>query len=184
MNFKINFIDKERFVFDIESVSKDLENLWMSIIEIKDHPFHSFAVAIYKNNDFEPGTIIVSKYFYHKYPDLYVVYNKENRTSRLYTNPKYRKSGYWKYFAPILRNFFYFNLNIYSDFGTERSWLAHKMYLGLRKIILEKNNFLDEKYDKSVYKIMENFTDKDVPRDPCFPNIWYNQRIGGVLNSE
>jgi len=177
VDFVPEIIEEDKLVFDIKSKPETLENFWAVVTKIKRHPFISYAIGIYLNDDFPEGTIIVSPYFYHKYPDFYVVYDKNNRTMRLYANPVYRGNRYWEYFAFIFRNFFYFNLNLYTDLGSLRTDYVHKMYLRLKESVLEKSN-LTEENDNSSPIINESFSEKDIPRDPCFPYIWYNQRIG------
>ena len=169
----------ETIVFDIKSKPENLENFWCVITKISRHPFISQAIAVYVDKKFPSGTIIVSKYFYHRYPDFYVIYDKNNNAIRLYTRPKYRGNKNWEYFAFLFKNFFYFNLGENTNLAEDRSEIAQKMYLKLTKSILEKDESLED-FLFSPAKIREDFSEDKVPRDPCFPYIWYNQRMGEI----
>ena len=178
LQYSVKKIDNEKVIFDFSSLPVQLKKMWAVITIIENHPLISFSLAIYKNDDYEEGTIIVSPYFYHKYPDLYAVGNKEYNTVRIYTNPIHRRKSQWKIIALLFRSFFYSNLNIYSDIAEDRSPLGQKAYLELKQEVKKMGN-LDEKYFSTSGIIKNDFDEEKIPRDPCFPNVWYNNRIGG-----
>ena len=178
IDFVPEIIDENKLIFNIKSKPENLENFWAVVTKIKRHTFISYAISIYINNDFPPGTIIHSNYFYHKYPDLYVIYDKHHNAIRIYTGLEHRNKKYWEYFVFLFRNFFYCNLNIYTDIAEDRTDYAEKMYLTIMESI---NNLvaLEEEHYNFSPNIKINFSEKEIPRDPCFPYIWYNHRMVG-----
>jgi hypothetical protein len=177
VDFVPEVTEENALIFDIKSKPKNLKNFWAVVTKIDRHPFISQAIAIYVNQDFPSGTIIVSKYFYHKYPDFYVVYDKENNAMRVYTSPPYRGNKNWEYFALLFKNFFYLNLGEHTNLSQDRSVIGEEMYLKIKKSVLEKGEDLESFFNPAT-NIRNDFSEKDVPRDPCFPYIWYNHRMG------
>jgi hypothetical protein len=181
IEFDTKQIDDNKIIFDVKSYPEELGKFWTVVTKIEDHPLISYVASIYINDDFMPGTIIESSFFYHKYPDLHVVYDKDIFAIRIYTSPFHRGKKHWEYLALVLRNFFYSNLNIYTDISSDRTILAQNMYKTLRKNVI-KDTDLTEEDDKTPYKIRNNLLEKEIPRDPCFPYTWYNHRMAEKIN--
>jgi hypothetical protein len=177
--FKSIQIDEKKWVYDLESFPEEIKNTWMHIVKLDRHPHISYVVAIYKNDDFPEGTIILSPYFYHKYPDFYALEDKEVNAFRIYTNPIYRGQKHWKGFPMILRNFFYYSCGIYSDVGKERSLSGEMLYKSLKKMADMPENEDPAPNNRTVVD-----SEVNPPRDPCYPNVWYNQRIERMISVE
>jgi hypothetical protein len=171
-------INNNKLIFDIQSKPKNLKNFWAVVTKIKRHPFISHAVAIYINDKKPNGTIIYSNYFYHEYPDLYVIYDKDNNAIRVYTGILHRNKRYWEYFAFLFRNFFYFNLDIYTDIAKDRTDYAEKMYLRIVDSVSDRLSSGKDYYNP-ISNARTEFSEENIPRDPCFPYIWYNHRMAG-----
>jgi hypothetical protein len=176
-NVVTNTVNEKKIPY-LSSFPKELENVWVHVHKFENHPTLSLVVSLYKNDDFKKGTIIISPYFYHKYPDVYCVYTKDvdgetHIGTRAYTNPKYRGRGYWKWFILFLRSFLYNNLQMYTDVSPERNSFMEKAYKNVQKTI----NYEYDKYKNDGKMYTKEYQE---PRDPCFPDIWYNHRIGGI----
>lgn len=158
---------------NLEDYPQELENSWIHIYKVEDHFDISYIVSFYNNDDYPRGTIIVSPFLYHIYPDSYVIFNKDNLSTRIYTNPVYRGRGYWKWIPQVLRCFFYNNFdNIYLDSSPERSMAGEKAYKKAIEIMKQKKIYVNNGRMK--------LGELEPPRDPSFPYIWYNNRIGGL----
>lgn len=169
-------VGEKKWIYNLKSFPEEIKNTWMHIIKIDRHPQLSYVVAIYKNNDFPEGTIILSPYFYHRYPDFYALYEKDIKAFRIYSNPMYRRQYHWNGFPMILRNFFYNSLGIYTDVIEERSLSAEKIYQKLKKM-----SKMPEEQDPSPNNNAIVDAQVNPPRDPCYPNVWYNHRIEGKV---
>jgi GNAT superfamily N-acetyltransferase len=173
-----NIINEKKIPY-LSSFPEELENVWVHVHKFENHPTLSLVVSLYKNDDFKRGTVIVSPYFYHKYPDVYCIYTKDIDGdtyigARAYTNPKYRGRGYWKWFILFLRSFLYNNLQMYTDVSPERNSFLEKAYVSAH--IIAKKTITKYFNDGKMFT-----RDGKEPRDPCFPDIWYNQRVGGKV---
>ena len=93
----------------------------------------------------------------------------------MYTNPIYRRRGYWKFLASVLRSVFYNNAGGILLEGTRnRSPITDKLYKTLSKIMNHKN----PNSPQSGGRI--NMPEQEPPRDPMLPVVWFGQRIGGI----
>lgn len=164
---------------DFSNFPEELENMWMAIHKFNNHGTLSAIAYIYKNDKYPPGTIVETPYMYHEYPDAYSVYLKENEDgvfigTRVYTNPKYRGRGWWKFLFGFLRDVLYTNFNMYTDSTEERTVAVEKMYQHAQKMLNQ------DAYNQNDGRF---FVEEILPpRDPCYPEIWYNHRIGGKVN--
>jgi hypothetical protein len=135
------------------------------------------SISLYKDNAYPNGTIIVSEFVRNKYPDMYTLQKFEGSnfvSDRMYTNPVYRRLGYWKYLAGLLRSVFYTNFNLVIEGSTNRSPIANKFYKNISKVL--KHNSPNSPVING--RILAN--EQEPPRDPISPIIWYEQRVGGM----
>jgi hypothetical protein len=163
---------KEIDLPEFNEYPKELENTWLHVYKVKDHFDLSYIVSFYKNNDYPRGTVIVSPFLYHKYPDGYVIFDKQYFSSRIYGNPMYRGRGWWKWVPIVLRTFFYSNMNkIFVDATPERSMAGERSYKKALPYLKQKN--------PTINNGRMNLGEMEPPRDPTSPYIWYNNRVGG-----
>lgn len=158
---------------------EELGNMWISVHKFKNHGMLYAVVSMYQNDMYPPGTIIETPYMYNDYPDAYSVYVKKNEQgifigTRIYTNPKYRGNKWWKYLLGFLRDFLYTNFDMYTDVTPERTLAGEKIFKNAQKML--NQNTLN-KNDGRMY--VEEILP---PRDPCYPETWYNHRIGGRID--
>jgi len=175
------FKKTEFYIKNVEGVNipylnqypEELSDSWIHICETPMHRQIAYIVSFYHNTDNPKGTIIYSHKIYNKYPDMFITLDKNFLADRMYTNPKLRKRGYWKWAAMVLRPFFYNNLNkIYIDGRRDRAPFAEKAYLKAASMLS------DTKIEYS--KLKKNIWD----RDPVFPYIWYNQTEVSIYNEQ
>jgi hypothetical protein len=137
----------------------------------------NLSISMYKDNTYPKGAIIVSEFVSNKYPDMYTLQKIEGASfvsDRMYTNPIYRRQGYWKYLAGLLRSVFYTNFNLVIEGSINRSQVADKFYKNISKVL---------KHNSPNSPIMSGrffMNEQEPPRDPTSPVIWYEQRIGGI----
>lgn len=168
------FIENDICIPALSSYPIELENSWIHICKTKNN-YISYIVSFYHNDDYEKGTIVYSNFIYNKYPTSYVLFNENNLAIRIYTDPRNRGRGYWKWVALVLRCFFYNNLDkIYVDATPERSMAGERAYSKAMQLSKQKK----------IYKNngRMNLGEIDPPRDPAFPYVWYNQRIKEIEN--
>lgn len=159
---------------------KELEGLWFSLHKFKDNSLLYAVVSIYKNNRHPSGTIIETPFMHNDYPDAYAIYLHENQegiviSTRIYTNPEYRGSGWWKLLFGFLRDFLYTNFDMHTDSTGERTVAVERIYKYAKDMVNQ------EDYTKNDGRI--NVPEILPPRDPCHPDTWYNHRIGGKNES-
>jgi hypothetical protein len=180
-----NFIPKNDngvATMDFECYPLELEDSWMFIHKLEDHFNYSYVFSMYKNNDFPKGTLIISPYFYHKYPDIHSLYTHQDKENGLYygvsgwVNPKYRRRGFWYWYGIMTRVILWGNLGIHMDMGGDRD---HKMEKSYQKII---SSLKQEKIVENDGRAKQAET--EMPRDVVFPYTWYNHRIGGKVETE
>lgn len=180
-NFKKK-IDNGIVTLDFESFPKELGNSWIFIHEFKNHPFYSYLFSMYHNDDFPKGTIVVSPFFYHKYPDIYSLYSKKTDKNiylgeRASVNPKYRGQTWWIWYAYMTRVIFWDILGIVVDITPDRN---KKMEAFYQKYTTQYRT--DE--DNIENNGRMNYPSEEMPRDPAFPYIWYNNRISAKNKKE
>jgi hypothetical protein len=164
------FINNEISIPKLSSYPWELEDSWVHVCKTNNKR-NPYIVSFYNNKDYKRGTIIYSEFIYHKHPTSYVIFNESNLAERMYTNPKNRGRGYWKWIPLVLRCFFYNNLEkIYLDGSPERSLAAEKAYKKAVALLKQKSIYINN--GRRVH--LEETTP---PRDPAFPYIWYNQRV-------
>lgn len=165
---KINGISIPNF----SDFPKQFDGFWIQITKIFNNK-NSFIACFYLNDDNPSGTVIVSDYLNSKYPDMYVSFYMDGLADRLYINPSLRKRGYLSIIPLVLRTAFYhYQDGFIVDGSDNRSDLADKAY-SLAKNFLEESELNNNPVSaNSIYNI-------EPPRDPIYPLIWYNQRVGG-----
>lgn len=157
----------------LDSYPDQLNGCWIQITKTKDHPKIEYSVQVYKNNIHPSGTIIVSNYINSNYPDFYTTLDKDISADRVYTDPRYRNLGTWKWLAVILRLFFYNNMNgLVTKVPSKRNFMAHSAYMKAKSILMETEMLPKEK--------LELFGETKFPRDPIYPSVWYNKRVKEV----
>ena len=136
----------------------------------------NLSVSLYKDNAYPNGTIIISEFVRNKYPDMYTLQKFEGSSfvsDRMYTSPIYRRLGYWKYLAGLLRSVFYTNFNLVIEGSVNRSPVANRFYKNISKILKHNNP------NSPVTNGRIIMNEQEPPRDPISPVIWYEQWIGG-----
>lgn len=136
----------------------------------------NLSVSLYKDNMYPEGTIIVSEFIRNKYPDMYTLQKFEEDSfvsDRMYTNPIYRRLGYWKYLAGLLRSVFYTNFNLVIEGSKNRSPVADKFYKKISRVLSHNSP------NSPIIGGRLFMNEQEPPRDPTSPVIWYEQRIGG-----
>jgi hypothetical protein len=92
----------------------------------------------------------------------------------MYTNPIYRRRGYWKFLASVLRSVFYNNAGGILLEGTRnRSPITNRLYGTLTKLMNHNNP------NSPILGGRVSMPEQEPPRDPASPVIWFGQRIGG-----
>jgi hypothetical protein len=176
--YKFEEIDGVKLA-NFSSFPKELGNMWLSFYKFKNHGMLHAVVCMYQNDLYPPGTIVESPYMYNDYPDAYSVYRKMNDDkifigTRIYTNPEFRGNGWWKYLIAFLRDFLYTNFEMYTDAGKERTLAGEKIFRNAQNMV---NQYTSNENDGRM-----NSQEILPPRDPCYPETWYNHRIGGRVN--
>lgn len=150
---------------------------WICVTFLKDHPDLSLIAMLYKNNKYPKGTIIFSKYIHNDYPDMYYTLDKDHLANRVYTNPMYRRRGYWKIFGSLMRSIIYNYNGIIPDGSADRANAVEKAYLAMVSIG-KQAKWLPN--NGRMFKHMGS--EIEPPREPAYPYIWYNQRAGGKVS--
>jgi hypothetical protein len=174
-------IDGEVFTADFECFPKELENGWIFIHEFQDHKLLSHLFSMYKSNDFLRGTVIVSPYFYHKYPDIYSLYTKKTKDgkylgSRIQINPIHRGKKWLMWYAYMTRVIFWGTFKKHVDVVAERTAKIENFYSKATKSINQ------DQYLKNDGR--KDFPDEEMGRDLAHPYVWYHHRIGGKIEKE
>lgn len=164
---------------DFEKFPQELGNSWIVIHKFDNHSFYSYMFCLYHNDDFPPGTVLMSPYFYHKYPDIYSLYTKENSEGILFgirasVNPKHRGKKMWTWYAYLTRILFWGNLGVIVDVTEDRNKKMDNFYEKASQVFNHKEK---TKNDGRI-----SYPSEEMPRDPAFPYIWHNQRIEGKKN--
>lgn len=175
----INNVD----VISIESYPTELESSWMYINKLSDHDHYSYVYSMYANNDLPKGTIVVSPYFYHKYPDIHSLYLHPTKESGIYygvsgwVNPRHRRKGWWLWYGIMTRIIFLGNFNIEMDVGGDRDSKMEAAYQKVVKML---------EHEKKAVKNdgRSQLPETEMQRDVVFPYTWYNHRIGGKIERE
>jgi len=161
---------------DFESFPVELKNSWILIHKFKNNPHYSYLFSMYHNDDYPRGTVVVSPYIYHKYPDIYSLYNHPNDDGIYYgvrasVNPQYRGQGWWTWYGYMTRVIFWGTFGIHVDVTPDRNTKMEGFYQKATKGIGQE---LKTKNNGRMY-----YPDEEMPRDPAFPHIWHNNRVGG-----
>ena len=166
----------------------ELGESWVQVTFFEDHPTLGGVIALYKNNRYTTGTIIFSKYILNDYPDMYLTFTKNGNIAgtdkntgiladRMYTNPIYRKRGYWKFVGTLMRSIIYSYNKRILDGTTNRAMAIERAYLKMMSLGGQKRGF-----NNNGRMFKHSGSEIEPPREPSFPFIWYNQRIGGITN--
>ena len=162
----------------------ELGNSWIHSCSV-NADIIKISIGLYKNNKYPNGTIIFSRFTPNEYPDMYTIqapdylgsYTDSNKTvesNRMYTNPIYRRRGYWKFLASVLRSVFYNNAGGILLEGTrDRSPITNKLYATLSKVMNHNRP------NSPIPGGRAFMPEQEPPRDPASPVIWFGQRIGG-----
>lgn len=167
---------------DFEKYPTELENSWILIHKLENHPFYSYMFSMYKNDDLPTGTIIMSPYFYHRYPEIHsLYYHKDEKTNTYFgvsgwVNPRYRRRGWWFWYGLMTRVIFWGNLNMYVDAGGDRDKKMEGFYQKATSAIKQKR--------KTENDGRANFPESEMQRDVAHPYTWYNHRVGGKIEKE
>lgn len=151
----------------------ELDGCWIQITELIDTKI-KYVIAAYFNNIHPKNTIIISNILPTEYPDIYATINKDYRNERVYINPKYRKKGLLAIAGLITRSVFYEYLNIIIDIPLDRSPKTEKATFLVKDIWQETVETLPIEKRSAI-----SLFDIDPPRDPAYPNVWHQHRIGG-----
>ena len=172
-------------MMDLSQYPTELGDSWIHSCFINSNLI-KISIGLYKNNKYPSGTIVFSEFTPNHYPDMYTIQapdqmdhsgelEKTIESNRMYTNPIYRRRGYWKFLASVLRSVFYNNAGGILLEGTRnRSPITDKLYKTLSKIMNHKN----PNSPQSGGRI--NMPEQEPPRDPMLPIVWFGQRIGGI----
>jgi hypothetical protein len=155
------------------SMPDELKDCWIHITKLKSLPV-KYVAAVYFNSIHPKNTIVVSDFFPLEYPDMYATFNQDSRNERVYINPKYRKMGLLPAFGVVCRSMFYDYLNDIIDLPLDRSIKTEKATSIVKSIWQEKVEHLPVEKRSSI-----SLFDIEPPRDPAYPNIWHEHRIGG-----
>lgn len=166
-------------LIDLSGFPDVLGNMWMHVHKINDSQTISCIVSFYKNDDFPAGTVIESPYIYHKYPDAYAMYALKSEGGvyfgiRAYTNPFYRRNGWWRWIVFMLRIVLYSNFGMINEVSTDRNSILENVYKKALKIG-------GQAYNKYFNDGRMKFPNKEMPRDSGYPYVWYNNRIAGKI---
>lgn len=173
--------DKEVMTADFDSFPEELGNSWIMIHKFNNHRFYSYMFCMYHNDDFPRGTIIVSPYFYHKYPDIYSLYNHPDDNDvyhgvRASINPIHRGKKWWTWYGYMTRVIMWGTFGIHVDVTADRNSKIENFYQKATAAIGQewqiKNNGRLE------------YSDEEMPRDVAFPYTWHNNRIVEKVNNE
>ena len=163
----------------------ELDKSWIHVTFFEDHPKLAGVISIYKNDKYPTGTVIFSKHILNEYPDMYMTLNKGGATyatteknvvlsDRIYTNPVYRRRGYWKWAGSMMRSILYSYNGLVLDGTDDRALAIEKIYVKAMKLGGQKKWF-----PNNGRMFNHKGWEKEPPREPAFPYIWYNQRLGG-----
>jgi hypothetical protein len=158
------------------SYPEELGNSWIHNCFMEDHPSIGLVSCVYFNDKYPKGTVIFSRHILNDYPDMYITWDKKYLANRMYTNPIHRRKGYWKFVGVLLRCLMYGYNRTVVDGSDDRAFAIEKAYLkmmsfGQKKWLPNNGRMLKHK----GWEIQP-------PREPAYPYIWYNQRIGGKIN--
>lgn len=151
---------------------------WVQVTKFENHPTLTYAVCLYINDKYPNGTIVFSKYISNDYPDMYYTLDYNHRANRVYTNPVYRRRGYWKIFGTLMRSIIYNYNGVIPDGSADRANAVEKAYLAMVRIGKQKGWL-----PNNGRMFNHQGSEIEPPREPAFPLIWYNQRIGGITNA-
>lgn len=154
---------------------KEFGNSWVHVTLFDDHLTHAAIMCLYINDKYPNGTIIISKYIMNDYPDMHCTLNKNFEGERIYTNPTYRKRGYWKLFATLMRSVLYNYNGVVIDSTSNRALAVERAYMSMMKLVDQKRWLHN---NGRMFKHMGS--EIEPPRDPAYPATWYNQRLGGI----
>jgi len=159
------------------SYPEELGDSWIQVTFLKDHPDLSLIAMLYINSKHKKGTVIFSDYIPNDYPDMYYTLDKQHLANRVYTNPEYRRRGYWKIFGTLMRSIIYNYNGIIPDGSTDRAKAVEKAYLAMVNIGKQA------KWLPNNGRMFKHLASEiEPPREPAYPYIWYNQRVGGRVS--
>jgi hypothetical protein len=171
-------------MMNLSQYPTELGDSWIHACFVNSE-FIKISIGLYKNTTYPTGTIIFSQFTPNQYPDMYTIqapdqrgsYTELNKTvesNRMYTNPIYRRRGYWKFLASVLRSVFYNNAGGILLEGTRnRSPITNRLYGTLTKLMNHNNP------NSPILGGRISMPEQEPPRDPASPVIWFGQRIGG-----
>lgn len=154
---------------------KEFGDSWIHVTLFDDHLTLAAIMCLYINDKHPPGTIIISKYMMNDYPDMHFTFNKNFEGERMYTNPVYRKRGYWKLFGILMRSIFYNYNGTVLESTSNRALAVERAYLAMVKLAKQKDWVPN---NGRMFNHMGS--EIEPPRDPAYPAVWYNQRVGGI----
>lgn len=172
-------------MMDLSQYPTELGDSWIHSCFVNSNLI-KISIGLYKNNKYPSGTIIFSEFTPNQYPDMYTIHapdqidhsgklEKTIESNRMYTNPIYRRRGYWKFLCSVLLPVFYHNAGGIILEGTRnRSPITDKLYKKLSKMINHKN----QNFPQAGGRI--DMLEQEPPRDPMLPIVWFGQRIGGI----
>ncbi len=155
------------------SMPDEIKGCWVHITKLKSSKL-KYVISVYFNNIYPENTVIVSDRVPTEYPDLYGTINKDGRNERVYINPKYRKKGLLPVLGMIARTIFYEYLDTIIDLPLDRNIKTEKATVLVKSIWQEKVEQLPVEKRSAI-----SLFDIDPPRDPVYPDVWHEHRIGG-----
>jgi hypothetical protein len=155
------------------SMPDELKNCWIHITKVNSSSI-KYVASVYFNSIHPKNTVVVSDFIPTEYPDLYATFNKDSRNERVYINPKYRKKGLLAVFGVVCRSMFYDYLNDIIDLPLDRSIKTEKATHLVKAIWNEEVEYLPVEKRSAI-----SLFDIEPPRDPAYPNVWHEHRIGG-----
>lgn len=149
---------------DIKNYPKELFGSWFCFTKLENHPILAGMCAVYFNDKYPSGTLIVSTCIVDQYPDIYATWDKDYTATRMFVSPKLRKSGKGKNALIVGDQFIKFLGNeLHSAYGEHENG----------DFLLNGAYFLDKKNENKYVDDLNMFDF----RDPAYPLIHFDKRF-------
>lgn len=171
---------------------KEFDGWWINLIFPKNLFSTDLVFCMYKNDMFETGSIVESKYFFDDYPDFFISYkqNKKNKNvydhSYAYMNPKYRGLGDPPSWPPryvfaiaLTRTIFYnkYKIIVSENMAGNNEEFPKSAYVGMKWAKeLSKEKYYNKNEPKSVYSTKITKSKSILSRNPLKPFFWHGPR--------
>lgn len=173
-NIKSTYIDDKVFI-NFDKYPDELKDSWVLITLFDEKNPLGGLCSLYIDDRNPKGTIIISKKINNVFPDAYVTWDKDGSANRIYTNPKYRKTGIMKNLGNLLKPVVYKKINLYVHTSKLHNPIGHevmKSIIGLSLGGISNEDVVKYKYWKEPNAI-EPLDDMEY-RDPCSPAYWHD----------